>query len=208
MVHMHILNHGSSILVAEVCDVLHTIWVFCSSFRSEFWRKHKIKWNKKRDGNARSLNIVWQVQLCHQLVGSARNCCYIMHVVIDRNITRWQVTARTETCSFIQLSLSHELSKLLSSSKQSTTRTCALEQTALWMRTTADHTDNPRKSRTLHHCDISYFSVHLCHQHHRLTDSNGPAEVTSTHTDLRNSDSVNFLLTEFYMTFFLTSFIF
>lgn len=154
---------------------------------------------KKIDGNARPLNIVWRVQLCLQLRVSARNCCYIMHMVTDRNITCWPVTARTDTCSFIQLSLSHELSKLLSSSKQSTARTCALEQPALRMHTTVDRKDNPRKSRTLPHSDVPYFSLCSCHQQHTLTDNNSPAEVNSRNTKLRNFDSVNFLLTEFDM---------
>jgi hypothetical protein len=164
---MHIcIFYLSSILIAEVWDVSHTAWVFCVIFRCEFWKKQEM-------GNARPLNIVWRVQLCHQLIASARNCPYVMYMVTDRNITR------RETRDFIQLSLSHELSKLLSSSKQSTTRTCGLERPALRMRTTADRTDNPGKSRTLHRCDVSYFTACLCHQHHTLTDSTGPAEITS-----------------------------
>ena len=67
------------------------------------------------------------------------------------------------------------------------------------MRTTVDRMDNPRKSRTLHHSDVSYFSLRLCHQRHTMTDNNGPAEVNSRNMELRHFDSVNFLLTEFDM---------
>jgi hypothetical protein len=143
--------------------------------KSKFWKKGK----KKKRWNARPLNIVWRVQLCHQLVPSAKNCPYIMDMVTDRNITCWWATTHREKSNFIQLSLSHELSKLLLSSKQSTMRTCGLGQPALWMRTTVDHRDNPRKSRTLHCCDVSYFTACLCHQCHTPTDSTGPAKVTS-----------------------------
>jgi len=45
------------------------------------------------------------------------------------------------------------------------------------MHTTVDHMDNPRKNRTEHHCDVSYFSVRSCRQRHTLTDNNGPAQV-------------------------------
>jgi hypothetical protein len=61
--------------MAEVCDVLHTAWGSAVSLGLNFGRK------KEEMGNARPLSIVWQVQLCHQLIVSARNCCYIMHMV-------------------------------------------------------------------------------------------------------------------------------